>query len=261
MKGPLRWPGGKGKMANRLLRYIPYHTVYVEPFGGGASLLFAKVVPKMNWYLEVYNDIHQGAVSLFRVLRDEAKFKIFLRKVYFTLHSRVEYHYCRDTWESCEDEVEMAYRFYVASRQGFPGRNHSKTGWAYDKKFKGIRWLSAVTKLPEIHERMLDVQVDCLDYKLILEKYDSPTTFFYCDPPYVGSEGSYGMQFNHEELLLHITRLQGKVMLSNYRNDLYNILDEVGWVSIDVANSAYSKHVNVAYRRSETIWMNYEKTN
>src|SRR5262249_44713141 len=34
------------------------------------------------------------------------------------------------------------------------------------------------------HERLLNVQLECLPYEDILRKYDRPFTFFYLDPPY-----------------------------------------------------------------------------
>ena len=43
MRSPIVWFGGKGNMVKKLLPYcdVPHQT-YVEPYGGGASLLFAK---------------------------------------------------------------------------------------------------------------------------------------------------------------------------------------------------------------------------
>lgn len=42
MRSPIRWFGGKGNMVSKLLKLVPPHEHYVEVFGGGASLLFAK---------------------------------------------------------------------------------------------------------------------------------------------------------------------------------------------------------------------------
>lgn len=57
MRSPIWWFGGKGQMTSKLVKLIPEHQTYVEPFGGGASLLFAKYPSPV----EVYNDIGEGA--------------------------------------------------------------------------------------------------------------------------------------------------------------------------------------------------------
>ena len=60
-------------MVKKLLPLIPRHRIYVEPFGGGASLLFAKAPAPV----EVYNDVDSGLVHFFRVLRDPEKSQDF----------------------------------------------------------------------------------------------------------------------------------------------------------------------------------------
>lgn len=44
LRSPIKWLGGKFHMRNKLLPLIPKHRTYVEVFGGGAQLLFTKVI-------------------------------------------------------------------------------------------------------------------------------------------------------------------------------------------------------------------------
>ena len=69
MKSPIQWFGGKGLFTKVLLPLIPAHHLYVEAFGGGASLLFAKP-PSSN---EVYNDIDSTLADFFRMLQDPVR--------------------------------------------------------------------------------------------------------------------------------------------------------------------------------------------
>ena len=64
IRAPFPWFGGKGspKIKKALLTALPPHRFYVEPFGGGASILLAKTPAEV----EVYNDVNRGVVNFFR---------------------------------------------------------------------------------------------------------------------------------------------------------------------------------------------------
>jgi len=276
LRSPIQWFGGKGQLVHKLLQYVPSHIYYCEVFGGGASLLFAKKPAKF----EVYNDINSGLVCLFRVLRDPQKFQEFYRKVCLTPYSREEFYYCRDTWEKCEDEVEKAYRFFIVARMSFSGQFGES--WSYAlKDLKGVKsYLSIIEELPLIHKRIMTVQIEHLDWKECVRKYNDWgwDGWYYCDPPYYPDtrkqENYYTHEFTKEDHLDLVNWLllecKVKVMLSGYDNPLYQKLEKHGWKKIcwdvDCKAAGRTRQTQILgegstfeknQRRQECIWINY----
>ena len=280
------WFGGKGNLVRRLLKFVPKHDAYLEPFFGGGSLFFAKEPAK----IEVINDIDHDLMNFYAVLRDEEKFARFYRLAYLTPYSRGEYKEALRKFrnKAWKDDVERAHLFFVLARMSFIA--HHSWGFNITGLSRGIpkvvaNYLSAIDRLPEIHERLRYAQIECDDWLSVYERYvpvwkeKGFKAFVYLDPPYMPEtrrNGSYRFEFTekqHEELIEVIKKERGvKIMLSGYPSQLYEELERFGWQKIcwNVACHAVgrTRHTGIqgegatfkkGQRRMECIWMNYHK--
>jgi len=65
MKTPVTYYGGKQKLASTILKLIPEHNLYCEPFVGGAAIYFAKEPSNV----EVINDTNKELMNFYRVVQ------------------------------------------------------------------------------------------------------------------------------------------------------------------------------------------------
>ncbi|MFM6248498.1 MAG: DNA adenine methylase, partial [Dolichospermum sp.] len=78
-------------------------------------------------------------------------------------------------------------------------------------------------QLPEILDRIKDIHVSCEDAIKCIQRWDSPQTLFYCDPPYLGTDlGHYkGYTLDEFKLLCEtLDNIQGSYVLSNYPQEI-----------------------------------------
>lgn len=257
----MRWHGGKWKLAPWIISHFPPHRVYVEPFGGGASVLLRKE----RSYAEVYNDLDQDAVTLFKVLRDPGMAPRLVDMVRLTPFAKMEF---EGSYEPSDDPLERARRLLIRSFMGFGSNGHNaatKTGFRANSNRSGTTpardWANYPDLLPAIIERLSGVVIECRDACEVMSAHDEPHTLHYIDPPYVLETRSKSMHRNgcyaheldeagHIRLLDHIVTLQGMVILSGYPHDLY---DELlgGWRRIETA-----AHADGARDRTEVLWIN-----
>lgn len=268
-KSPINWFGGKYYMANDIIRLFPKHKVYVEVFGGAGHILFKKEPSE----IEVYNDIDSGLYLFFKILRDENKANILKQKLDLTPYSREEFYHCRDTWKNEKDEIEKVRKWYVATMQSF-STNFSTWSHSKNKSRRGMsqavsQWLGKIENdLPKAVERLKTVQIENMDYKDLIKKYDGKDTLFYLDPPYIHKTRQMTYQYTHEmtdqqheEMINILLHIKGKAILSGYDNEIYNKLLDNGWRKMFLGE--YDKRSEKAINESrnkgkEFIWINYD---
>lgn len=247
MRSPICWFGGKGNFIKNLLPLLPLHHTYVEVFGGGASLLFAKAPSPV----EVYNDLNGDLANFFRVLRSPKAFKKLQHLTTLTPYARQEFTFCRAHLNDKPEAVIRAYRFFIVARMSFAGKFGSSFGTEITENCGNMaknvfNYLKTLEHLPQVHQRLMRVQIENQDFKTILERYDTPNTFFYLDPPYVHSTrkaGSYSCELtdaDHKEMVHNLLGLQGKALLSGYWHSIYQPLIDAGWHRKDYQMSCYA---------------------
>jgi DNA adenine methylase len=205
--------------------------------------------------LEVYNDLDEGIVTLFRVLRDPIKSRELKRQLELTPFSRTEWDYCRRNWKDCADDVEKARRVFVDLRQGRNGRRNSSWGRDGGKSgghlSKNVHaYLSCVDSIsPELCERLREVVFENKDALKVLTDHDSPETFGEVDPPYVQSTRGRG-EYQHEmtdadhlKLVNLILNLKGMYILFGRPNAIYQPLEAMGWVRKDYERKQFAVHI------------------
>ena len=125
----LRYHGGKWLLAPWIIENMPTHKVYVEPFGGAASVLLRKE----RTYAEIYNDLDGELVNLFRVARDNGE--ALRTALELTPFSRVDF---KESYEPTSDPLEQARRTVVRSFMGFGSNSHNKaTGFRSNSNRSG----------------------------------------------------------------------------------------------------------------------------
>jgi DNA adenine methylase len=266
----LRWHGGKWKLAPWIIGHFPPHRVYVEPYGGAASVLLRK--PRA--YAEVYNDLDSEVVTLFRVLRDAETASRLIEALELTPFAREEFDSC---YQPSADPLETARRLVIRSYMGFGSNAHAttgtqraQTGFRANSNRSGTTpardWMNYLDSLSTIVKRLTGVIVEHRDAKLVMAAHDGPETLHYVDPPYILSLRNPGNPYDrkhmyrheltdadHLELLAFLRTLSGMVVLSGYPSALYD--DALpGWNSVCIAAFA-----DGALPRTEVLWLKIRK--
>jgi DNA adenine methylase len=216
LKTPISYYGGKQKLAATIVSLIPRHTLYCEPFIGGAAVFFAKKPSE----IEVINDTNRELMNFYRVARED--FVSLEKEIRISLHSRDMHRKATVIYKNPDmfSELKRAWAVWVLSTQSFSAMLDGN--WGFD--------LSSNTTTKKIHNhksgfteelaiRLQNCQIECADALYIIGSRDSDNTFFYLDPPYYNSDcghyDGYSLQ-DYESLLYLLSRIKGKFLLSSY---------------------------------------------
>lgn len=205
-------PGGKWRLCKKLIPFIPDHKTFVEGFCGGAQVFFHKKRSDE----EVLNDINPDLIFAYRFLKNmNEKDQAWLEKQYWVISRS---HVKKIFNQEPKSPRERFYRVAYLNKANYWGRTDRIEGMRSGPKGEGYK-IQLVHRLPQIKERLQKVKLLNKDWREAIKTFDSPSTFFYLDPPYPNhwpheNRGVGSKFFKEEDLLDALHKIKGKFLLS-----------------------------------------------
>lgn len=208
----INWVGGKRILRKVISEMIP-NTIgsYIEPFGGGAWVLFYKEKWAEN---EVYNDLDNRLYNLFNIVKYHPE--ALQKELELAICSRSIFN--RSLEDAGVTDIQKAATFFYMITRSYGGRGEH-FGYCIKGSIKSSENL--LSRIKAISKRLDKVIVENLDFENLIKKYDYENALFYCDPPYTVGQGYKTVKcedFEHERLYNVLKNIKGKFILS-YNDD------------------------------------------
>lgn len=231
--------GGKARIGKWIVPYIPNDIeTYVEGFSGMFWVYFnMELNDYPNLKTVVYNDFNKLNTNLFKWTKQYDTFWDALSQYpcqqlgvketppeYEQMFKEYQKEIFSDNFVITEENsLEVACKYVYVLGQVFSGSKPETASYMdYKGKYR-CKVLVFMDKLknPKYREHFDKITfIENLDFEKVVEKYDSPTTYFYMDPPYWKTENYYSNHDfdsnDHERLSNVIKSIQGKFSLSYY---------------------------------------------
>ncbi len=276
--------GGKSKMQTFIVPFIPKDIeTYVEPFSGQFWIFFGMNLEEYpNLKKIVYNDFNPLNYNLYKCISNHQRLleeceRLIVQQKDVTPTNPI----CEQNFNNFQRELysenlvigdepnyEIAAKYVYILTQVFSGANPSKSKFIdlkgkYHSKFTSFKNKLKNPKWQRMFESITNVEN--MDFQEVIEKYDSPKTYFYTDPPYyVVGEGNYysNHEFgrnDHERLANTLKNIKGKFSLSYYEFDLLHEWfpkTDYRWESKDFVKAAAAKKGKTQNVGTELLIMN-----
>jgi len=169
----------------------------VDVFGGsGTVILSLPLIYKVN---RVYNDIDKKLINVLKVLMDNEKRERVLSSLEYSLRSRDLFkEFMESDWDNLSDEG-MAVRFLYIIGYSFSANLRS---YGYEvKEFRS--GMGAVIENIKKNWKYIQLltNIENLDFRELIKKYDSEKTLLYLDPPYFTERKRYIYTFDLQDYI------------------------------------------------------------
>ncbi|KJF18168.1 D12 class N6 adenine-specific DNA methyltransferase [Acidithrix ferrooxidans] len=225
---PLRYPGGKRKLANFIKLLIVQNQLigcdYIEPFAGGAAvglaLLFEEYVNAIH-----LNDLDRSIFAFWDAVLNCTE--DLCRKIYDTEVSFEEWERQRDVQLASDPtNLDLAFSTFFLNRTnrsgiitGGPIGGKDQHGqWKLDARYNKINLIQRIRKVARFRNRITLTQADAKDFLQTGSIDSAQRTLSYIDPPYYekgrGLYKNFYEHKHHEEIAIRVTSLRSSWIVS-----------------------------------------------
>jgi DNA adenine methylase len=278
----LSYIGGKSKIGKWI---VPFYDkdmeTYVETFGGMFWCFFNMDLKQFpNLKKVVYNDFNPLNYNLFKCIQNPTELLMAINSIdcqkfgeevtpaiYKEQFIRFQAEIFAENFRVEPGNYDVAAKYAYVLTQVFSGSKPETSSFIDLKGKYKSKYLTFRDKLmkPDWVEHFLRISdVENMDFAEVIEKYDSPTTYFYVDPPYWKTENYYSNhdfdREDHERLSKSLKGMEGKFSLSYYDFEILHEWfpeDQYKWEKKEFAKAAAAKKGTKQNMGEELLIMNY----
>lgn len=245
-------------MAHEIIKRLPPHHGYVEPFAGGLNVLLRKPVERY----EVANDADRGVFCTWKCVRERPD--ELYDMLAFTMYSRNEQAAASDIVKAgyTDDELLNAWAFLTMSQQALGCKTIATKQWCSNhighQGWRASQFSRIKDRIATVADRLGCVEFDNDDALNVIERHDSEGVLFYVDPPYcsdVATQGYAHSMSNDQQLDLseRLHSVSGLVVLSGYDCALYSELYDDWNCEQFVTSMHVGVNTSIGYSRKECL--------
>lgn len=231
---PLRYPGGKGKLAPYFQLLIQHNMLsgchYVEPYAGGASVALSLLFDEFASEIHI-NDYDYRIFCFWDAIlknTDELIDKILLTPV--TMETWYKQREIRKNPENYKN-IDIAFSTFFLNRTnrsgilkaGVIGGNDQTGKWKIDARYNIENLIQRIKKIARFKEQINLYNLDAVDLTQKLRKKLPKKTLFYFDPPYYNKGKELYINYYEHEDHVKISEAVSKILnqhwVVSYDND------------------------------------------
>jgi DNA adenine methylase len=278
----LSYIGGKSKIGKWIVPFYPEDMeTYVETFGGMFWCFFNMDLTKYpNLKKVVYNDFNPLNYNLFQCVKNPQLLLDAINaipcqqvgvdvtpEIYKEQFVNFQAEIFAENFNVKDYDYVVAAKYAYVLTQVFSGSKPETSSFIDLKGKYKSKYLTFRDKLskPEWVEHFLRItEVENMDFADVIQKYDSPTTYIYLDPPYWKTENYYNNhdfdRNDHDRLAKVLHGVKGKFSLSYYDFDLLHEWfpeETYRWEKKEFAKAAAAKKGTKQNMGEELLILNY----